>query len=916
MDTKLKNTDNLKLKRIIAAALAILFFFISGFGVFCFVRDTVYYNRLSSTGDYPEYSGTNVFRQILNECEYRILSDGEYLSCENLDDYLKTSAGKELQKTVKEGAANIKAACDYLDGVKGLEVSVTRDNKYRYRYRGDDGNYYFSFNGNLISADEYNELDYIDDYYDGEYYEDTAFDGDFNTDAYEEETSGKTETTTEPTGSEDESRSATSTTAPQTENKAEDVTSAVLTTGYPGLQLGKNKITNIGRAIGLIWKTTRGENTNGINYGEMSTEQIIKKYTDERLPQSFTPAVHGDYYDLYMWSDVIKSVNFAVFYNTTGKVATNCAVKPGDDTKTVLSKIGEDYYEYYENGKYVSSADQKANNSYAVSVGFEDSPVSTVYRQKNIDRIYVGWDMKNSGAGDPFIVSRTAFEGNIHSHAKIGSETAFLVIAIISFILACACSMYVISKAGITSSGEAALRFADKIPLMIRAGIAAAFMTACGVFIGGIHYYEFKPQRLFIFNSFPPELAKFIAGLSNQICALLFAAFCAAGLALICSMARNIRTKTFFRYTLVNAAIRIIKFIIGKICGLFSKIKTGITKEIADDYANGKGRKFLIFSGIAICAAALIGVILFTAAWSDGARVIGIIGTLLLAAYAALLAVSFHRIAKGIGKIKEGKFNNAVNTALMPPFMKAVAENISSVRDGVQAAVNQAMREQATRTELLTNVTHDLKTPLTSIITYVDLLKKTDDPAEREEYLSVLDDKSQRLKKLIDDLVQASKAASGNVEVNPIRLNLCEFAAQIIGENEDELREQGIALVSKIPSDAVYVNADSNITNRIFENLLSNIKKYALKGTRAYIEVTSGENYGLILFKNISSAPLEADAEKFTERFFRGDTSRTGEGNGLGLSIASNLCTAQGGTFKIETDGDLFKAMVTIPKAD
>ena len=103
---------------------------------------------------------------------------------------------------------------------------------------------------------------------------------------------------------------------------------------------------------------------------------------------------------------------------------------------------------------------------------------------------------------------------------------------------------------------------------------------------------------------------------------------------------------------------------------------------------------------------------------------------------------------------------------------------------------------------------------------------------------------------------------------------------------------------------------------RIFENLLSNIKKYALKGTRAYIEVTSGESYGLILFKNISSAPLEADTEKFTERFFRGDTSRTGEGNGLGLSIASNLCTAQGGTFKIETDGDLFKAMVTIPKAD
>ncbi|MCQ2481593.1 MAG: ATP-binding protein, partial [Clostridia bacterium] len=197
---------------------------------------------------------------------------------------------------------------------------------------------------------------------------------------------------------------------------------------------------------------------------------------------------------------------------------------------------------------------------------------------------------------------------------------------------------------------------------------------------------------------------------------------------------------------------------------------------------------------------------------------------------------------------------------------------------------------------------------------YVDFLKQTDDPEKQQEYLQVLDEKSQRLKKLIDDLVQASKAASGNIEVNIMPLNLCEFATQIIGENEDEFKANGIEFVLKLPDESVNVLADGNVTSRIFENLLSNIRKYALKGTRVYVEVTSGEGYSAISFKNVSALPLESDGEKLTERFYRGDSSRTGEGSGLGLSIARDLCTAQGGKLNIETDGDLFKATIVMPK--
>ena len=246
--------------------------------------------------------------------------------------------------------------------------------------------------------------------------------------------------------------------------------------------------------------------------------------------------------------------------------------------------------------------------------------------------------------------------------------------------------------------------------------------------------------------------------------------------------------------------------------------------------------------------------------------------------------------------------------------MRSTAEDISKIREGLREAVNQALRDQSMKTELITNVTHDLKTPLTSIITYIDLLKKEGADSENAaEYISVIDEKSQKLKKLVDDLVQASKASSGALEVNLVRLDLCEFASQIAGEYQEELKNAGIDLVLQLPSQAVDVNADPQLLSRVFENLISNIKKYALKNTRAFISVEPQTNQGVITFKNTSSNPLDADAEKLTERFYRGDSSRSGDGSGLGLSIAKDLCSLQGGMFEVKTDGDLFKAVITLP---
>jgi signal transduction histidine kinase len=290
---------------------------------------------------------------------------------------------------------------------------------------------------------------------------------------------------------------------------------------------------------------------------------------------------------------------------------------------------------------------------------------------------------------------------------------------------------------------------------------------------------------------------------------------------------------------------------------------------------------------------------------------------LLLGAYAALLAVSFHRIASGVSKIKEGRFDTVIATKLMPPYMRAVAEDITCVRDGIQSAVNQALKDQNMKTELITNVTHDLKTPLTSIITYVDLLRKEGLGSENAgEYLNVIDEKSQKLKTLINDLVQASKASSGAMEVNLQNLDLCEFAMQITGEYKEELEKSGIAIVVNTPEIPVHVFADPSLVSRVFENLIGNIKKYAMQGTRAFLTVSADEKYGTIVFKNISASPLNIDSRRLTERFYRGDSSRTGEGSGLGLSIAKDLCTLQGGKFRIELDGDMFKVYVSFAKTD
>ncbi|MEA4955871.1 MAG: HAMP domain-containing sensor histidine kinase [Pseudoflavonifractor sp.] len=264
-----------------------------------------------------------------------------------------------------------------------------------------------------------------------------------------------------------------------------------------------------------------------------------------------------------------------------------------------------------------------------------------------------------------------------------------------------------------------------------------------------------------------------------------------------------------------------------------------------------------------------------------------------------------------------GRPDTVIDTSGMRHFPD-LAEHAGQLNDlgsAINSAVEERMKSERMKAELITNVSHDLKTPLTSIINYVDLLKKEDIESEKaREYIGVLDRKSQRLKKLTEDLVEASKASTGVLTVERERLGVTQLVSQAMGEYSEKLTAAGLTPVVSLPEQEVFVSADGRHFWRILDNLMGNCVKYAMPGTRVYLDVTVWDGHVILALKNISATQLNVLPEQLVERFVRGDESRTTEGSGLGLSIARSLTELQDGMFRVEVDGDLFKAIVSFPE--
>lgn len=288
--------------------------------------------------------------------------------------------------------------------------------------------------------------------------------------------------------------------------------------------------------------------------------------------------------------------------------------------------------------------------------------------------------------------------------------------------------------------------------------------------------------------------------------------------------------------------------------------------------------------------------------------------TLGLAAWFAMKKVkSFNRIKEGVEQIKNGDFHHRIEVDGKGEFSR-LAENINSITDGLKKSVDNEIKSERLKTELITNVSHDIRTPLTSIITYVDLLKIEKDPQLIAEYIDVLDQKSKRLKHLTDDLFEAAKASSGSMPVQLERIDIVSLLKQGIGEMGEKIEASSLNFKLAHPTEKVYVKADGKLLWRSIENLFSNIFKYALPASRVYIDVEDLGNELLVTFKNISAYELNISVDELMERFTRGDESRSSQGSGLGLSIAESLIHIQHGKFLVQVDGDLFKAMIYLPK--
>ena len=274
-------------------------------------------------------------------------------------------------------------------------------------------------------------------------------------------------------------------------------------------------------------------------------------------------------------------------------------------------------------------------------------------------------------------------------------------------------------------------------------------------------------------------------------------------------------------------------------------------------------------------------------------------------------AIWRNRIYEGINHIAGGEPGYKINLDGMKSNEKKAGEQINNLGEGLQIAVTQATKNERLKSELITNVSHDIKTPLTSIINYVDLIKRENIENEKvKEYIKVLDEKSQRLKHLTEDLVEASKANTGNLNLDMEKIDFMQLIHQTIGEFQDKFEERQLKTVVKLDKSPVWIYADGRRVWRVMENLLQNIYKYAMPQTRVYIESVTTSKKTTVTIKNISENPLNIPASELTERFIRGDVARTTEGSGLGLSIAKSLTELMNGTFELYLDGDLFRVSI------
>lgn len=566
------------------------------------------------------------------------------------------------------------------------------------------------------------------------------------------------------------------------------------------------------------------------------------------------------------------------------------------DTKTVYSNC-EKYKKFKDANQYVEEI--KSLGAYVavepLLEGFESTnPNADASAWRDSIR-YSGNSEDNflfvAGVDTNYPIQDNIYEEKQNYETYAGAVQGILIAGMLSVILWIAGFVWLTIAAGKNPYNEdVTLNRFDRWKTEIAAAFTIILCLAAGasggvVFADNItsRYYDYY-ERMTILGDLNEAYPLVIAAATGLIL-LAFAIFLAGYLSLV----RRIKAKTLWKDSVLRMIVSAIRHLLDHIQELW---KTLIL--------------FAVFAGVH-----WIAVFMFYAGGEFIAVGLMFIVDIASLAYLITYVIGRDRIEKGIRRIAEGEVEYKIPTEKMLPPHKKLAETVNDIGAGLDAAVEKSMRSERLKTDLITNVSHDIKTPLTSIINYVDLLKKENfqDP-KVQHYIEVLEQKAQRLKVLTEDVVEASKVSSGNVTLEYMRINFVEMIQQTSGEFEEKFKKRNLQEILRLPEEDVIIRVDGRRTWRILENIYNNAAKYAMEGSRVYADLKVVDGKARFELKNISEQPLNISAEELTERFIRGDVSRSTEGSGLGLSIARSLTELQGGIFALYVDGDLFKVTV------
>ncbi len=472
----------------------------------------------------------------------------------------------------------------------------------------------------------------------------------------------------------------------------------------------------------------------------------------------------------------------------------------------------------------------------------------------------------------------------LYSITKIGYSMRYAMpfLLLISIALTIFLIIFSFSAAGHTKkSEEISLNFLDKIPLDLYLAILTVIVCFCITLIDFISGWFLTVVYFLGFYTVA------------YVCVFAF----------LLSLATRIKCKKPLENTIIYRALKIILLILKKISRLFKFIIKRIPSVL----------KIALFI-VLVCIANMLAILTFR--FDTDMQIFSVMGVNVAAAVPVLVyAIGLKEIKKGSKTMAEGHLEYKIDERYLYGDLIDFADNLNSINDNISCAIDEKLRSERLKTELITNVSHDIKTPLTSIINYVDLIKKEQCDNEKiTEYAEILEKHSLRLKRLTEDLVEVSKAQTGNLEIRKEPSNVYVLLTQALGEYDEKLKSAQLEVVLNFNCNNCIILADGQKLWRVFDNLLSNICKYAQPLTRVYLNLEETDEDVIVTFKNISASPLNISSEELTERFVRGEKSRNTEGSGLGLSIAKSFVELQDGNFEISIDGDLFKAKLTFEK--